>query len=365
MRIRMISVFGLSLLLVFIFLVPLLDAQKLTHTVEEGDTLWDICEKYYGDPDLWPKLWQMNPFITNPHLLKRGDLITLFEKEEMVPAEKEEAEEKTAPVKEPDGIGLSNLTDLSKRGYLSKTPIEAYGEIFATKGKRLALYKDDTAYILISKPGVKEGDEFLVGQVIGPLKDPFSDVGAYYLFSVHGRIRIETRAGLEFDKKDTLLEKENTYQAKVISSFKPVSVGDVILPPEPISECIKPASFAEPVLANIVATRDQRNLVGKYDIVYLNQGWNQSIQRGHLFEIVKPEYTDNPKPIYKKVFRKNILVLPDRPIGLLLVIDTRPDTSTGLILTIKETMAQGAYLKSQAWDDHPELLSRIQTCNLD
>ena len=52
-------------------------AQPLTHTVEKGDTLWDICEKYYGNEELWPKLWQMNPFITNPHLLKPGDVAVL------------------------------------------------------------------------------------------------------------------------------------------------------------------------------------------------------------------------------------------------------------------------------------------------
>ena len=62
-------------------------AEKLTHVVEKGDTLWDICEKYYGDPDLWPKLWQMNPFVTNPHLLTPGDIITLFDKDIIKPIE--------------------------------------------------------------------------------------------------------------------------------------------------------------------------------------------------------------------------------------------------------------------------------------
>ncbi|MFH1490667.1 MAG: LysM domain-containing protein, partial [Pseudomonadota bacterium] len=61
-------------------LIPLssIKAQQLTHKVEKGDTLWSICEKYYGDADLWPKLWQMNPFITNPHFLNPGDVITLI-----------------------------------------------------------------------------------------------------------------------------------------------------------------------------------------------------------------------------------------------------------------------------------------------
>src|SRR5512139_1014037 len=58
-------------------------AQPSTHKVQKGDTLWSICEKYYGDATLWPKLWEMNPFVTNPHLLKPGDVITLIEKEDM------------------------------------------------------------------------------------------------------------------------------------------------------------------------------------------------------------------------------------------------------------------------------------------
>ena len=66
-------------------------AREYTHTVKKGDTLWDICEEYYGDATLWPKLWEMNPFVTNPHLLKPGDLIMLFEQEpEKIMVEEEE-----------------------------------------------------------------------------------------------------------------------------------------------------------------------------------------------------------------------------------------------------------------------------------
>ena len=74
--------FFIVFLIVFGFIItasPKIWAQTRTHVVVKGDTLWDICEKYYGDPELWPKLWEMNPFVTNPHLLKPGDVITLLE----------------------------------------------------------------------------------------------------------------------------------------------------------------------------------------------------------------------------------------------------------------------------------------------
>src|SRR4030065_71324 len=99
-----------------------LTAQPSTHKVQSGDTLWSICKKYYGDPSLWPKLWEMNPFVTNPHLLKPGDMITLIEKEDILrekaPSGKpsKEVAKATPKIK---GIDLSILTTPSTMGYLS------------------------------------------------------------------------------------------------------------------------------------------------------------------------------------------------------------------------------------------------------
>jgi LysM repeat protein len=80
-----------------LFTAGTVNAGPAKHIVQKGDTLWGICEKYYGNPNLWPKLWQMNPFVTNPHLLNPGDIITLLEEEA---AKKAEAEKK--PPVEPE-----------------------------------------------------------------------------------------------------------------------------------------------------------------------------------------------------------------------------------------------------------------------
>lgn len=49
-----------------------------TYTVVKGDTLWDISALYLDSPWLWPRLWQVNPEIDNPHLIYPGDKLTLF-----------------------------------------------------------------------------------------------------------------------------------------------------------------------------------------------------------------------------------------------------------------------------------------------
>ena len=48
-----------------------------TYTVVKGDTLWDISALYLESPWQWPRLWQLNSSIVNPHLIFPGDKLTL------------------------------------------------------------------------------------------------------------------------------------------------------------------------------------------------------------------------------------------------------------------------------------------------
>ena len=71
------------IMLVCVFCVPLfLSAQEKkegeeVYTIKKGDTLWEISSKFLKDPFLWPKLWQRNPYITNPHWIYPGQPIRL------------------------------------------------------------------------------------------------------------------------------------------------------------------------------------------------------------------------------------------------------------------------------------------------
>jgi len=54
------------------------------YTIKQGDTLWDISSKFLKDPFLWPKLWQRNPYITNPHWIYPGQPVRIVPAEELL-----------------------------------------------------------------------------------------------------------------------------------------------------------------------------------------------------------------------------------------------------------------------------------------
>ncbi len=42
------------------------------YKIRRGDSLWTVSERLFGNPHLWPKIWQLNARITNPHIIERG-----------------------------------------------------------------------------------------------------------------------------------------------------------------------------------------------------------------------------------------------------------------------------------------------------
>lgn len=345
----------------FLMSSSLIWAQSMTHVVQKGDTLWDLCEKYYGDPNLWPKLWQMNPFITNPHLLKPGDVITLLEG---VPVKK--PEEEKIPVKEPAkpkpvlvgvaGIDVSGLTNVHTLGYLSDKEVEPWGNIFASESGHMLLSPGGTIFVRFTrKEGIRPGDQFSICKPSPLLKHPITGKKIGYILSVRGRLVLQEPVGVGYAGGE-YHKKKNIYKAKILDIYKTLNVGDLVIPYEPLSPCVQPISMDKPLVGNIVAAEDQRNLIATNMIVYLDHGFNQGVRRGNMFEVVRTHIVSDPDA------KSASIILPDIPIGTLMVLESRPDTATAIVLSAKEEFSNGTYIKGLSWVETPELLTRIPTC---
>ncbi len=355
-----------------LFAPPLIRARTLTHIVEKGDTLWDLCEKYYGDPELWPKLWQMNPFITNPHLLNPGDVITLFEEPPVKETKPPEVAEEVPPAiptePEPEvmGIGLEGLTEVNALGYLSHKKIRPWGTIFATDSSRILLSGGDIVFVIFDESRqIIAGDEFSIGNVSPLLKHPITGENLGYVFTICGRLTVEKRLGLAHRDK-RFYNKQNVYQARIIEAFEPIQIDQVVMPFRPLSQCVMPVHYSGELVTNIVASRGTQIILKKNSVVYIDAGSNQGVARGNIFQVVKTNLVPDPKPEEEDIFEpEGRLILPDIPIGTILVLESMPNTSTALVLSATEPFSTGAYVKNMAWPETRDLISSRLNCPVD
>ena len=63
-------------------------AQPRTHTVVRGDNLWDLSQRYLGNPFLWPEIYRLNrDVVEDPHWIYPGEVLRLPGDEATVIAE--------------------------------------------------------------------------------------------------------------------------------------------------------------------------------------------------------------------------------------------------------------------------------------
>jgi hypothetical protein len=326
-------------------------SEPMTHTVVKGDTLWDICEAYYGNPFLWPKLWEMNSFVTNPHLLKPGDTITLLKgvplrKQPPPPQIKPAAAvpEKKVPV--PKGVDISSLTDIEAIGMLGPGSAEPDGRIIADEKEGFTVSEGDLVYVQLhgGRTG-HPGDLYTVCRTSPALRHPATQqpVGVAYAYLA----KLELLHPIE--------NQPGVWKCKLVRGSREVSQKDLVFRHQPLSACIEPLPAERRITSRIVAVKEQRDMIGQYSVVYLSQGYNQGIRRGNLFDIVVPNQASENRKI----------VLPDILLGHLLIVESLPGTAAGLVIDSRKEIANGALVKSTDWEVAQEILSRLPVCPLD
>ena len=358
-----------------LFTAGTVSAGPSKHIVQKGDTLWGICEKYYGNPNLWPKLWQMNPFVTNPHLLSPGDIITLLEEEAAKKAEAEKKPpvepEKKSPVMQ--GIDLSDRINLETLGYLSLVEVEPLGVIESSTSTKKALTSGDKVFVHFDqRPSIKPGDAFSIARRSELIRHPLTGKPMGYLVSMKGTIYV----------KEPL--QKGIYLAEVGKTFSEVFVNDLVMPLVKPSTCLRPLPTDNKLYGNIVATYDNRRMVGRSTIVYLDSGFKDGVQTGGIFdlirihklptldtkhdslEVISREILDTfSKSEYLADFWKKIedgKTLYESSVGKLLILDSRPDTSLGIVLLSKEELEVGAFVKGMSWVEPPDFLASLPSC---
>ena len=325
----------LSLVLFLSLSLPLSAGEKRTHVIQKGDTLWGICNKYYGDPWIWPELWEMNQFITNPHWIKPGEVVTIFEYEElkaMAQAKKTPATVKKQPAGKPMGIDVSSVTNTKALGFFAQENVESWGKIFDFETEKILVGKKDTVYAKMFKGGIAPGDKFTIYTTSKPVNHSVTGEQLGYVHIFKGILEIEK------------VEKDY-HIARISESFRTVQKDDLLIPYSPVGSCILPIPCKGALTAHIVAAKDALKLHGQYSVVYVDAGRDAGILTGNLLEVIKERTSVSDQE------KKESVALPPTILAKILILQTKEDTSIGLVYWASKDFSNGAKVRAQTGGD--------------
>jgi hypothetical protein len=300
--------------------------QEEDYIVKEGDTLWDISKRFYNDPFLWPRLWQQNQYITNPHYIEPGDRIRLYpyrvliETEEVTPPI---VEEKKPPLVEevppplpppPELIRLVIYPEVRSAGFITEK-LEGIGRIVAAKENKPHFVEEDEVYINFQKGiSVQKGDQFTIFKVGEVIKHPHTNKKIGRKVYILGRATIiATNEG-------------KAHTALITRSFETIVRGDEVIPFFPPQEELAVRRSERPIYGWLVASKRTKLGLVDGDIVYIDQGEDNQVQPGNLFDVFRRRgKVKNPDAIRK-------VKLPDELIARLVVISAQQSTATAVIV---------------------------------
>lgn len=315
------------------------------YVVKKGDTLWDISALYLNSPWKWPRLWQHNPQIDNPHLIYPGDVLTLtFIDGEprlvrkpmlhMSPTSRLKPKEQPIPT-----LPLSVLAPFLSRDHVIDSDL--------LEGLPYVLGDNDAqTRIAIGRPVYTRGEVeqegyYGVYRVGDPYVDPETSevLGHAVTFLAIGQV-----VGQHHDQIS---------EFRIIDIRQEMRQGDILLPlPEqdqlPVYFSPRQKDLSSDGL--IVASANDNSVFSRYDVVLINKGARDSIEAGDMFSIAQPGKLIVDKPARKsyqesanafdRLFNddQQLVALPREKVGELMVFKVYDKLSFAIITESKIIM---------------------------
>lgn len=304
-----------------------------THTVRRGDTLWDICGYYFGNPWEWPRVWAQNPSITNPHWIYPGDVVRLG-------AGSSEPANDPVPAADPPPTAMARTApraarrtiDLRQTVFIDEDELAYAGTITGGRGENTMMSIGDEVYLEYpdGKPP-QVGQRYAIYEKPRPIKHPTNGerIGAY--IRVVGEVRI-----LEV-KKDRRARGEVTMSNDVIS--RSLRVGPV----RTQFREVPPVAAGRDLEGQVVALLASDDMSGERQIVILDRGSEQGLVVGNRMRVLRRG--DGKLPLGKATHAgQDDREFPDAERGWLIVVEVGKNASIALLVDTQREVEVGDHV---------------------
>jgi LysM repeat protein len=308
------------------------------HTVEKGDTLWDLSSKYLGSPWYWPKVWSYNPQIANPHWIYPGNQVRFFPgsgeetpaRAEQVPSGDDDelnpnqaiegGEDEVQMVRLP--VETKTREVVLKDGFATPNEVEAAGTLVASYAESEMLSPPAIVYLEFKdKSAVQVGASYLVYRTVGKVYHPRTGKFLGYQTQILGTVKVNRTSD---PKVRATLEK----------SFDEIGRGARIGPArERLFETVSPTASAV-TLQNLTVVgqlETSLTMAGEQVRVLIDAGSAQGVQVGNVFTVIR-----QADPILSDVGVDPSLnqdtSLPVEEVGRCMAVDVREQVTTCLLV---------------------------------
>ncbi len=324
-------------------------SQDRLHVVQRGETLWDLAQRYYSDPFLWPEIYRLNTVvIEDPHWIFPGEELQLASLEE-VSRRAQTMDRPGVPQRRPrppaaPASGALAPTVFSKqpeRGGVALTRIQsaAYRHRALRPGE------------FYSAGFLTENEEFPWARVLGAVGKPtLKNLTASSGARIYDEVELEIRGGTTYAVGDSLLVASlareipnwghivsptglarvsavgnRRVRAQIIAQFDRVSDGQVALPAEQFIDPgdVVPVPVDNGITGAIVAARHVSPVGQQLGIVYVDLGRSHGVALGDIFEILRIHGTDAD---FADVKRESV--------GRIQIVHVRERSASGIVTRV-------------------------------
>lgn len=326
---------------------PTLAAAAPEHyTVQAGDTLWAIAQRFLNEPWRWKEIWQNNA-MTNPDRLYPGQILVL-DKRGSVPllktgkrlSERSAAgdtlrlrpsiyeQESLAPIPAIPPGAIEPF--LSEPRVVELEALISAPRIVATEEDRVYLGPGNLAYVSSLNDGTVR--YWQVFRPATPIRNPGTGeiLGheAFYL----GTVQLETPG------RPALV--------RVTSAKREMGAGDFLMPAQPADIPIyAPHAPEAGIQGRVAAIYEGVGEAGRNSIITLNLGRTQGLEVGHVLAL----YRDGRTALYRNsdgAGKAQLVALPPERFGLVFVFRVFERIAYALVMNTSRSVNVGDGVRS-------------------